>query len=177
MTTFHIVDKGNNTELLKSVPQEVVTRGRKAVGVMMDADADLEERWSQIVERFGEREFVLPETPKLTGTIISPKQDYMPRVGVWLMPDNSSPGELENFALGMIPAKDEVWELSKSFVDSIPSAKRKFQPNKIDKAKLYAWLATRSEPCRMGAAVGAGDLDPSYPLCSSLLVWLAELFD
>ncbi len=175
-TTFQIVDKGNSSELLKSVPQEVVTKGRKTVGVMIDTDADLEKRWDQLVECFGQREIALPQSPKSAGTIILPKQDYMPRVGIWLMPDNVSQGELEDFAIGMIPSDDDVWELSQRFVDSIPNSSRKFQPNKISKAKLYAWLATRKEPCRMGAAVGTGDLEPTSPPCRALLTWLTDLF-
>ena len=92
------------------------------------------------------------------------------------MPDNKSQGELEDFVLGMIPYSDTIWPLSESYVADIPESDRKFRTVKTDKAKLYAWLAARREPGRMGAAVGAGDLEVTSPLCQNFLIWLTRLF-
>ena len=55
--------------------------------------------------------------PDRTGTII----DNSPRVGVWMMPDNASCGELENLIEKMIPCTDAVWPLSKAYIDGIPA--------------------------------------------------------
>ena len=41
------------------------------------------------------------------------------------MPNNTSPGELENFVSEMIPNDDPVWRLSKDYIDGIPEADRK----------------------------------------------------
>ena len=175
-TTFYIVEKDSNSELLKSIPQHVKARNQQVVGIVMDADENLEKRWDQIAARFSERAIKLPEAPKMTGTIVPPEKDYHPRVGIWLMPDNKSHGELEDCALRMIPSNDDVWGLSQRYIDNIPAPSRKFQADKTDRAKLFAWLATRREPNRMGAAVGAGDLDYTVPICKDLLTWLADLF-
>ena len=43
-------------------------------------------------------------------------------------------------------------------------------------AKLYAWLAARKEPGRMGAAVSAGDLVVQGSLCEDFFTWLVKLF-
>ena len=142
---------------------------------MLDADRDLQHGWRKIKQELSRAKVQLPAEPDPTGTIV-PEQRPLPQVGIWLMPDNSSQGELEDFALRMVPSKDPVWPLSRCYLESIPEDKQKFAPEKTDKAQLYAWLATRKEPGRMGAAVGAGDLETCGTLCQDFLKWLDRLF-
>ena len=92
------------------------------------------------------------------------------------MPDNTAPGELEDFVIHMIPAGDPVWPRSQVYIDDIPEAERKFSEGKIQRAKLHAWLATRKEPRKMGSAIGAWHLDTNAPLCQNFLAWLTKLF-
>ena len=92
------------------------------------------------------------------------------------MPDNSSSGELEDFVIEMLKDDDPVWPLAQSYIDNIPENDRKFKSTKSDKAKLYAWLATRKKPSRMGAAIGARDLNTQTQLNSSFVAWLSKLF-
>ena len=92
------------------------------------------------------------------------------------MPDNKSQGELEDFVLKMMPDGDKIWPLSRKYIENIPVSDRKFVLEKTGKAKLYAWLATRKEPGRIGAAFGAHDLEIDGDLCQSFLTWLINLF-
>lgn len=115
----------------------------------------------------------VPSSPELAGTII----DSTPRVGIWLMPNNTSPGELENFVSEMIPADDPVWPLSETYIDDIPQAQRKFTEKKILRAKIHAWLATREDPRQMGAAIGAHDLQVDGTLSTAFANWLQRLFE
>ena len=92
------------------------------------------------------------------------------------MPDNKSSGEIENFAAKMVPKNDPVWPLSKEYIANIPKNARKFALGKTTKAELFAWLAARKEPGRMGAAVGAGDLTLDNEPSKKFLEWLSELF-
>lgn len=52
--------------------------------------------------------------------------DGQPRVWVYLMPDNASTGELEDFVMQMIPEGDPVWPRFKRYIGEIPQADRKF---------------------------------------------------
>lgn len=70
----------------------------------MDANDDLDARWSAVANRLRAENIEVPSSPERTGTII----DSKPRVGIWLMPNNTSPGELENFVSEMIPNDDPV---------------------------------------------------------------------
>ena len=92
------------------------------------------------------------------------------------MPDNCSPGELEDFVAKMIPASDAVWPLSQRYIDGIPEADKKFSEKKQPRAQLYAWLAAREDPRQMGAAIGARDLKVDGALCQEFVAWLTRLF-
>lgn len=92
------------------------------------------------------------------------------------MPDNESSGELENLVAGMIPAGDAVWPLSLAYIDGIPPGDRKFAEGKTLRAKVHAWLATREEPRKMGAAIRARDLNAGVPAAVQLVDWLRRLF-
>ena len=93
------------------------------------------------------------------------------------MPCNKLPGELEDFAVTMIPGDDPIWPSSRQYITDIPQQDRKFDDEKKPKAELYAWLATRKTPGRMGAAIGAGDLSLNNKPSETFLKWLTELFE
>ena len=97
-------------------------------------------------------------------------------IGVWLMPDNSSSGELENFVEKMIPSSDPVWPQSQKYIDKVREEHRVFKQKKTLRAKVHAWLATRKEPRRMGLAIKAGDLDTTVPNSAAFVDWLRTLF-
>ena len=106
--TFQCEDKGGSGPLLDAIDVEIATDGRVALGIVMDANDDLATRWQAIGHRLRGTDVQLPEQPAHGGTVI----DSEPRVGVWLMPDNATPGELENFVAELVPKDDPVWPLA-----------------------------------------------------------------
>ena len=172
MPRFSILDKDGKDNLLKSVRGEILAEDRVAVGILMDANDDLNARWRAVAGRLRDAGIQPPNAPSLHGTIIQGS----PRVGVWLMPDNQSGGELEDFVERMIPANDAVWPLSQNYIDGIPEADRKFAEGKTLRAKVHAWLAARERPRLMGAAVGVGDLDVDVETTKKFVSWLRQLF-
>ena len=172
MPEFCISSKDGIDALLQGIRGEILGEERTAVGILVDANEDLNNRWRALTDRLQRAGIVPPDSPNPSGTII----ESTPRVGIWVMPDNGSPGELENFVAEMIPLDDPVWPLSQLYVDGIPAEHRKFRPGKLLRAKLYAWLATREIPGRMGAAIGAGDLSVDEATSVRFVDWLRELF-
>lgn len=170
---FCIRDKGGIEGLLEDIGLEILAPSRKAIGILVDANDDLDARWNAVANRLQEESIEVPNSPELTGTII----DSNPRVGIWLMPNNTSPGELENFVSEMIPNDDPVWPLSEDYIDGIPEKARKFTEKKILRAKIHAWLATREDPRQMGVAIRAQDLHVDGPLSTTFASWLRELFE
>ena len=170
---FCIVSKGGIENVLKGISLDVKAPDRKAVGIVVDANDDPSARWAKVTERLRSAGIEPPNGPKPGGTVI----DSIPRVGIWLMPDNESAGELEDFVQTMIPPDDQVWPLSESYINNIPTEFQRFRPGKVLRAQMYAWLATRRLPGRMGAAIEAEDLDINVEGCTNFVAWLQKLFN
>ncbi len=168
---FEIADAGGINPLLESIEARANYTGRVALGIVADANDDINARWQSIRSRMPDR-IDLPERPVAGGLIVESR----PHVGVWLMPDNASPGQLEDFVQRMIPTDDTIWPLAERYIDDIPTPDRKFPPSKTSRAKLYAWLAARQDPRRMGEAIRTRDLATDGALCQQFAAWLRSLF-
>lgn len=165
--------------LLATIRGFVNQQDLSALGFMVDSDDDPLRQWQDIVSRItaANSEIQTPSAPDANGTIIPADPDIgSPRIGIWLMPDNSSAGEIENFVTQMIPENDRVWPLSQAYINGIPVQDRKFEDGKITKSQVHAWLATRKYPGLMGLAVREGDLAIHGPLTQRFVAWLARLF-
>ena len=169
---FEIRPKEGISELTASIRAHVKEPGRIALGIMVDANNNPEARWRSITGKLDSAGIDAPATIAAEGTVI----ESSPRVGIWLMPDNQSEGELEDFVTSLVPGADPVWPLATAFVDGIPSEHRKFNPTKESRARLAAWLATREDPRQMGLAIKTGDLDASQPPAPSFIEWLRRTF-
>jgi hypothetical protein len=144
------------------------------MGILVDSNDDRIKRWKEITRKLEQaRGMQMPEEPGENGFIIN---DAKFRIGVWLMPDNVSPGELEDFIYEIIPEDDTIWNRAERYIDDIPAAERKFKDGKRLKAKVYAWLATREKPGLMGVAIKIGDLNSEAPIAKDFCRWLHELF-
>lgn len=191
---LHIADKDDSTlefsilppkrgidPLLNAIEQDLKVAGRKAIGILADANDDRDARWQAVTDRIRRAGLGIdpPAHPDPAGTIIR-EAARRPRVGIWLMPDNQSPGELEDFVAAMIPDGDPIWPRAETYINEIirdiPNPPRKFTEKKAQRAKVHAWLATRKRPRQMGAAIGTGDLDTEVTLCQSFADWLRRLF-
>ena len=170
---FEIDAKGGIDNVLKSIGPEIKVPGRVAVGILVDANNNLNNRWRAVSDRLKKVDIPTPAALPRAGAIIG----EAPRVGVWAMPDNRSTGALEDFVKKMIPDDDPVWPLARKFIRDIPEDERKFTPGKRSKAELRAWLATRETPGPMGTAIGIGDLKTDGKLCIDFLKWLENLFE
>ena len=184
MPEFGVIEKVNLIQLLKSIPGEIRAPDREAVGIVIDADEDPEQRWNEVVDclqhavehfpcELGPADIVRLCVRDPRGTILPSR----PRIGVWMMPNNESAGELEDFVAAMIPEGDLIWPMATRYIEDIPRVERKFSNDKILKAQLFAWLAARREPGRMGAAIGAGDLVLGGIVTECFVTWLRALFE
>ena len=169
---FSILDKGSIDQLLSSIGPEIKVSGRQAVAILADANDNVTTRWDAVRGQLSKAGIRSPTSPDSAGTII----DGTPRVGIWLMPDNRSSGELEDFVVKMIPVGDQVWPLSRRYIEGIPEAERKFSEKKKRRAQLYAWLAAREDPRLMGLAIRAHDLEVDGDLSQKFVAWLQKLF-
>ena len=168
---FEIWQRQGIDELLKAIPLQFLVQGRVALGILVDADDNLQFRWNDVVDKLRVVGVDLPDQPEPTGTIV----ETTPRIGVWVMPDNQANGQLEDFIRRMIPDSDPIWPLSEAYIDGIRESDRKFRPTKILRAKVGAWLATRERPRPIWFGIERGDLELEDN-SEAFLNWLRRLF-
>ena len=170
---FAVRPEGNNDKVIEAIGAARLPDNREILGILVDADDSVDGTWSRLVKEFKEEGIDLPPQPPPEGLIL---YEHHPRIGVWLMPDNQSEGELEDFIAKMIPEDDAAWLCAEEYIECIPGAEREFKEGKRLKAKVHSWLATREVPGRAGAAIGRGDLSVDGPLSQRFADWLRRLF-
>ena len=172
---------GNVERLIESIATELRAGEGPgdAVGILVDADENAQNRWQSIRSRIASAGYVgLPDQPAAGGTIIDPPSDtILPRAGVWIMPDNQTPGILEDFLGFLVPVPNALFEHAQASVDSIPPEERRFRDVDEPKALIHTWLAWQAEPGRpFGTAITARFLDTDVPEASVFADWLKRLF-
>ena len=149
-----------------------------SVGVVIDADENPDARWQSIHDRLIQAGYQnVPAQPDPNGMIIDPLgESLLPRAGVWIMPDNGTHGNLENFLFSLVPQQDLLLAHATDVVESLPVGMQRFSDKDKPKAVMHTWLAWQSSPGRpYGTAITAGFLDPNVPQADVLVSWLRRL--
>jgi hypothetical protein len=173
--TFDVEDAEGVDPLLDLVSVQLRGSGIERVGVVADADSEVASRWASIRDLLRTSGYEdVPVAPKADGTILV--QEGKPVVGVWLMPDNTTTGMLEDFIASLIPAGDALLSRAAVTIDSIPAEERRFSAVHRSKALVHTWLAWQEHPgSPMGQAIGKRDLDAQAPQAQRFVTWLRRL--
>ena len=117
----------------------------------------------------------MPDTMPVSG-LITEANDL--RLGIWIMPDNSSSGMLENFLHYLIPDTDQsLWNFAKSSVDTAKINSAPFRDVHLPKAEIHTWLAWQDPPGeRFGIAITKKFLDPHSTSATAFVDWFKNLF-
>ncbi len=175
---FVVENKEGVTNVLETFEAEIASPGKACVGIFIDADTDLDARWaaiSSILVRSGYKE--VPTSPNPNGTIIT--QIEKPTIGVWLMPNNSLPGELEDFIAFLVPQREynTLWSYAAHCLDRLPETPLRYPEQDRSKAHVHTWLAWQNEPGKpLGQAITARYIDANAPDAKQLIEWLRSLF-
>ncbi|MBL9167667.1 MAG: hypothetical protein JNN07_07990 [Verrucomicrobiales bacterium] len=179
ITTPAIKEQQGIERLLNVLPVFLKGSDIDSLGVIIDCDTSTAASWAALKARLEGAGFdMVPNEPDLSGTILLPPQrSYLPRVGVWLMPDNSSKGILEDFLRFMVPSA-RLWDYAKSCLVGIPNEEVRFSDLDRPKALIHTWLAWQEEPGRpFGTAIRARFLNTDVPEVDVFASWLRRLFD
>ena len=170
---------GGKDPLIEGIGVRLKESDIDVLGIILDADTDLQARWQAVSSCLSKAGYGnLPAIPAHEGTIIeSPADSLLPRVGIWLMPDNQVPGILEDFLRFLVPEGDGLLAHVEQSIDSIPSEHLKFADLKKSKARIHTWLAWQEEPGKpFGQAISARYLDSSLPAANIFTGWLQRTF-
>lgn len=170
----YVSDRGGINGLLKVLPTFLRSAEYQRIGIVCDANSDLNHRWSQIRTRAEKEGVNLPDLPESGGTIVTGPRA---RIGVWVMPDNSLPGSLEDFLYRLVPEEDPTWTFADEAV--VEARRRKAPCKEKDHAKsvLHTWLAWREEPgTPFGTAVKSGYFNKDSNDARGFVAWFFRLF-
>lgn len=146
------------------------------IGIVADANDNPKSRWQSICDELLKSNVVNTPTEPVGQGAVFMGVNAEQKIGIWLMPDNLSPGELEDFVKTMIPGNDKIWERAEKYIEGIVNDELSDSPpTKLTKAKVSAWLAAQEEPSPMGVSIKKGDLIVDGPQCSEFIEWLNRL--
>lgn len=175
-TTFGLYECGGDALLLKRLNALVVRPDPPTViGAVIDADTGAANRWASIVGKLSNHDYEFPKHPNRSGTIIR-GGGGLPKLGVWLMPNNQIQGMLEDFCIEMI---DPV---GRAAADAAVATARTqgvatFVANHLSKAIVHTFLAWQDTPGRpLGQSITAQALRPNTDTAKEFSAWLTLLF-
>lgn len=174
-----IANSGGVPQLIESFPVRLKESDVEALGVVVDADTNLQARWEALRDRLREARYdPVPQTPLEGGTILpSPAGTLLPRVGIWLMPDNRTSGIPEDFLRFLVPVDSPLLTHVEHSVDGIPPAERRFSDQDRPKAVIHTWLAWQEHPGKpLGTAITVRYLDAGVQEAGAFIDWLRRLF-
>ena len=169
----------NDEDLLEDFTIRIKASTEEGVvlGVVIDADKNPSGRWQSIRHRLLEAGYGdVSNKADREGTIVEPPDhSLLPRVGVWIMPNNVDKGKLEDFLRLLVPEGDDLIAHATDVVENLPV--RRFRDIDKPKAVMHTWLAWQNSPGRpYGTAITAGFLDACAPAADDIVSWLNRLF-
>lgn len=147
------------------------------IGIVLDADVNIASRWQSICDVLRQQGYGdLPDEPSVEGTIIV--QANLPKIGIWIMPNNQLTGYLEHFVELMIPEEDTLFPIAQYTTQNlIDSSQSKFRLVDKQKADIHTWLAWQENPgVPMGTAINNKYLSAESPIAIQFINWIKNTF-
>lgn len=175
---FTVSVKGSLEEIYNSINSDLIKLDYSVVGVVMDADSNSISRWNTVKTKLENIGYILPEMLNQNGTIINGNEE-LPRLGIWLMPNNDENGMLEDFVQYLIPKNDQLIPHVDQSLNQIEEANlNKYKLVHKSKARIHTWLAWQEKPgTPMGSAINQTYLDTNQELCNRFIDWINQLFN
>jgi hypothetical protein len=174
--------KGNALHILPKLIEGLADGSTKRLAIIVDADypeTDLGflKTWKKISLILRNYGYNLPDNPpKLPADFLFPHTDGLPDFGLWIMPNNSTDGLLEDFIkASIINAEKPLLAHAIKIVDELPI--RKFKGIHLRKAEIATWMAWQKMPGQsFDGAVGGRLLDFQTGQAKQFLDWLKKVY-
>ncbi|MEA1869759.1 MAG: DUF3226 domain-containing protein [Euryarchaeota archaeon] len=149
------------------------------LAVVVDADSAVNgggyqraiDKVTETVKPYG---FTLASNP--VGGVLFQNDDGLADFGLWVMPNNSDEGMLEDWIKSCVhPDEHELFAHAETVVDTLPQTK--FKPIHISKAEVATWLAWQKQPGHgIYRAVEDQLIDTNSVLFKELCIWLTHVY-
>lgn len=163
--------------LLSGLSARLKEKNLQTLGIVVDADRDLSARWQALRDRLSASGYQdIPTSPPAEGWVYAPPE--LPRVGVWVMPDNQLPGMLEDFVAHLIPSDDALRPKAEAILQEIErDCLNCYTSVHRPKALIHTWLAWQETPgMPMGQAITARVLSYDSAIALVFVAWLKRKF-
>lgn len=160
------------------ISAELKSSSLERIGIVIDADDSFQLRWQTSRNLFLKDFPSIPATLPPQGLICSDASGR--RLGIWVMPDNSSNGILETFLSTLIdnsPETNQLWQHAISSTSHARTLGANYKEVHSDKAKIHSWLAWQDPPGNaFGTAILKKTLNPASGGANGFVEWFMELF-
>lgn len=114
------------------------------------------------------------------GLIINPLNPEDLTVGIWIMPNNTDVGMLEDFMMRLIPEEDKLLKEAENITGKLNSQRgdyeNMFKESHLSKARLHTWLSWQDMPGEtLSLAVQKKLFATDTELCCRFVKWLDQL--
>jgi hypothetical protein len=173
---FDIVVLNTITNLENEINVRLKSSGLSTLGIVVDADENIENIWQNIHKIFSSNIIHLPTDLPSDGLIEISKNL---KIGIWVMPNNQTTGILEDFIQYLIPIEDQLMMEIDIHIENVETKNlQKYNSNNKTKAKIHSWLALQDSPgTPIGKAISYKYFDTKNPECKVFKDWLDKLFN
>lgn len=173
--TFDVVDCEGVTNLISQIPVRLKQSGVNTIGIIIDADTNILNRWETLKSVLGNYGFALSAEISANGFIIEVNGF---KIGVWIMPNNILNGMLEDFISFLVPEEDILIQTASNVLLEIENkGLNKYSAIHRSKALIHTWLAWQEDPgTPMGLAITKRYLTTDQNNCSQLIQWITNVF-
>jgi hypothetical protein len=172
--SFSVKDCMGIDKLIEQIPVQL--KNLQKLGLIIDADSDIDKRWQSLKDILKNNGYTLPEFPNVDGTIIK-QHDKV--IGIWLMPNNNHNGMIEDFMRFLIPNNDKLLDKAEKVLSEIEKGEiNNYNLIHKSKALIHTWLAWQEAPgTPLGKAITARYLATENSAISDRFInWVSQLF-
>jgi hypothetical protein len=184
--SWPLINKLSVEQALSGVLSEIKTLvpstdSPAAIGLVVDANGDVQARWDAIRNAFGVHGTAIPLHPVSDGYLQPSPRDPNLWVGAWMMPDNCRKGALEEFLLDLIPHPAVLQHARASAEQGCSlfaaATQELFTPPASPKAVLNSYLSYGPEPALpYGLNVAAQNVfDLAHSSAARYVAWLRSV--
>lgn len=173
------IEEGQGIEaLLRGLPDRLKLTKLQTLGIVVDADTDVAARWQAVCNKLRTSGYQnLPTSPPAEGLIH--EQEQLPKIGVYIMPDNQLRGNLEDFVTRLVSDDDIFLPKAEAILQDFERDGTNLYPlSRRPKALIYTWLAWQKKPgMSMNQAITAKVLQHDAAIARLFFEWINQLFN